>query len=150
VLQAVKDGAESVVGLAADQVLPKSTRASVLKRVGKVKEEVSLKLLHSSSAYCDLATADKLYKSLLDDLNSKGGSSSKVSGGDRASNARYASYFTEFSAYCYVRSQYAESYNFSMQAVMLLNNDLPPKIVIDTLRQASKACVVRRLFGKFP
>jgi len=50
--------------------------------------------------------------------------------------------------YCFVKSQFAESYAWSMRAVGLLHNGLSPKIIVDVLRTASKSCVVRGLFAK--
>ena len=56
--------------------------------------------------------------------------------------------YSEFALYCFTRSQYEEAFNWSMEAVKMLNNDLSPKVIIDVLRTASKACVVRRQFPK--
>ena len=56
--------------------------------------------------------------------------------------------YSEFALYCFTRSQYQEAFNWSMEAVKILNNDLSPKVIIDVLRTASKACVVRREFSK--
>jgi len=56
--------------------------------------------------------------------------------------------YSEFALYCFTRSQYQEAFNWSMEAVKMLNNDLSPKVIIDVLRTASKACVVRREFSK--
>ena len=137
VLRSIKGGSDSVSALAS-QTLPPTKREGVIRRVREVKEEVSLKLLHSSSAFCDLATADKLFNSLQLDA-----------GRESRDKATQAAYFTEFSAYCYVRSKYDESYSFAMQAISLLHDArAPPKTMIDALRQASKACVVKRLFAK--
>ena len=137
VLRSIKAGSDSVVVLAG-QTLPPAKRDGVMRKVDEVKEEVSLKLLHSSSAFCDLATADKLFGSLRLDASR-----------ESRDGATQAAYFTEFSAYCYVRSKYDESYAFAMQAVsQLQDGKAPPKTMIDALRQASKACVVKRLFAK--
>jgi len=56
--------------------------------------------------------------------------------------------YSEFALYCFTRSQYQEAFNWSMEAVKMLDNDLTPKVIIDVLRTASKACVVRREFSK--
>ena len=138
VLRAVKGGSDSVSVLAGQTLPPAAKREGVMRRVEEVKEEVSLKLLHSSSVFCDLVTADKLFNSLHLDVRREG-----------RDKATQAAYFTEFSAYCYVRSKYDESYAFAMQAVSQLQcGKAPPKTMIDALRQASKACVVKRLFAK--
>ena len=137
VLRSIKNGSDSI-SILAGQTLPPVKREGVIRRVDEVKEEVSLKLLHSSSAFCDLMTADKLFNSLHLDVRRESRDSSTQ-----------AAYFTEFSAYCYVRSKYDESYAFAMQAVTQLHDGrTPPKTMIDVLRQASKACVVKRLFAK--
>jgi hypothetical protein len=47
-----------------------------------------------------------------------------------------------------MKSQYHESYTWALKAVQLLTPGLQPKLTIDVLRQASKACVVKREFRK--
>ncbi|XP_065663359.1 amyloid protein-binding protein 2 isoform X2 [Hydra vulgaris] len=57
-----------------------------------------------------------------------------------------AFYYTLCSMYMFSLSQYDKAYNLALQAVQELNDSLPPKIIVDTLRQACKACIIKRLF----
>ena len=54
--------------------------------------------------------------------------------------------YTTTSIYMYSHSQYDKSYDLALQAVAELRPNLRPKIIIDTLRQACKACIIKRLF----
>lgn len=56
--------------------------------------------------------------------------------------------YQELAYYCFVKSQFQLSHQWSMRAVGLLHKDLSPKIIVDVLRTASKSCVVRGMFAK--
>lgn len=60
--------------------------------------------------------------------------------------ANFAALFTEYSSYFFVKSHYNSSYYWSIKALKHLNSSLPPKTIVDVLRQAAKACVLKREF----
>jgi len=105
-----------------------------------VKLECLSKLLHSLSSYCQFSEATTVYTELTDYL--------------RQATVTVALYpnlayiYNEFSSHCFMKSQYHESYTWAMKAVKLLNSNIPTKLTVDVLRQASKACVVKREFAK--
>jgi len=105
-----------------------------------VKLESLAKLLHSYSCYCQFGDARDIYQELWNLVEVY-----NVKSRDYHS---LAAIYSEFSCYSFMRSQYHESYQWSMKAVGLLSSSLPPKLTIDALRQASKACVVKREFAK--
>lgn len=57
-----------------------------------------------------------------------------------------AGIYANFSLLFFMRSEYDLALQWSKKAVELLQDDLPSKVVIDVLRQASKSCVVKRRF----
>ncbi|XP_063704574.1 amyloid protein-binding protein 2 [Culicoides brevitarsis] len=61
-------------------------------------------------------------------------------------SALIASFYTQMSVLHYHRSEYTLSYEWSCRALKYLEENSPDKIVIDVLRQAAKACVVKRKF----
>ena len=48
----------------------------------------------------------------------------------------------------FAKSQYDVAYSSAEEALEQLKDDLPPKTVVDVLRHAAKACVVKREFEK--
>ncbi|XP_064459247.1 amyloid protein-binding protein 2-like [Ornithodoros turicata] len=99
--------------------------------------ECCMRLLHVQHSYCKFAEAaetleeTKLYIVKLTNVGH---------------SLNLAGLYSEFSALYSCRSQYKEAYDWAMQAVRHLNSNAHPKSVIDVLRQASKACVVKREF----
>jgi len=121
---------------------------TVLRRMNKnepsylqCKLETLSKLLHSLSSYCCFDEATALADELLSLLVSSGSSPT-------SSLSSFASLYNELSSHCFMKSQYQDSYSWALKAVKLLTPSLPPKLKIDVLRQASKACVVKREFSK--
>jgi len=57
-----------------------------------------------------------------------------------------ALFYTTCSLYLFSLSQYDKAHNLSRQAVLELDKSLQPKVVIDTLRQACKTCIIKRIF----
>lgn len=57
-----------------------------------------------------------------------------------------ASLYTQISVLHFHRSEYTLSYDWSCRALTYLKENAPEKIAIDVLRQAAKACVVKRKF----
>jgi len=105
-----------------------------------VKLECLAKLLHSLSSYCQFTEATAIYRELVNYVHEK-----KITS-DNYPNL--ASIYNEFSSHHFVKSNYHEAYTSAMEAVKLLTPNIPPKLTIDVLRQASKSCVVKREFAK--
>merc|ERR1719334_89683 len=59
-----------------------------------------------------------------------------------------AALYGERCALAFAKSQYDAAYLYGERALKELKDDLPPKTVVDVLRQVSKACVVKREFEK--
>ncbi|KAL1132475.1 hypothetical protein AAG570_010430 [Ranatra chinensis] len=59
-----------------------------------------------------------------------------------------AGLYSEFSFYAFQISNYNQAYKWSVDAVMELGPHTCPRVMVDTLSQASKACVVKREFRK--
>lgn len=99
--------------------------------------ECCLRLLHVQHSYCKFTEAmetleeTKLYIVKLTNMGH---------------SLNLAGLYSEFSSLYSCRSQYKEAYDWAMQALMQLNSNAHPKSIIDVLRQASKACVVKREF----
>lgn len=106
-------------------------------RSKRLDVECHTKLLHTVSSYCLFPLAESAFDHLK-----------KAIAQGNCTGINLAGPYSEFSSYCFVRSQYQDAFEWSLKAVKLLHNDLPPKVIVDTLRQASKASVVRRQFAK--
>eukprot|EP00111_Clytia_hemisphaerica_P008768 TCONS_00025638-protein len=59
-----------------------------------------------------------------------------------------ALFYTTCSMYMFSLSQYDKAYNLAVQAVQEISCDLSPKIIVDTLRQACKVCIIKRIFSQ--
>jgi len=105
-----------------------------------VKLECLSRLLHSLSSYCQFTEATQVYSEL-----------SKFTRDMTITLEVYpnlATIYMEFSSHHFVQSNYHDSYTWAMEAVKTLTSNVPPKLTIDVLRQASKSCVVKREFAK--
>jgi len=100
--------------------------------------EARAKLLHSLTAYCCLPEASALAGKLQASL--------QAASPDPRPNL--ATVYTELSAHSYMVSQYQDAFHWGVKAVEALTAASRPKLTIDVLRQASKACVVMREFSK--
>jgi len=106
------------------------------------KLETLSKLLHSLSSFCCFQEATALATELQQCLHSANPALTPQT------FPNLAAIFNELSSHSFMKSQYHESYTWAMKAVQLLVPNNPPKVMIDVLRQASKACVVKREFSK--
>lgn len=52
--------------------------------------------------------------------------------------------YTQFSEMFFARNEYDDSHMWSVVAIRNLENNTPERIAVDALRQAAKACVVKR------
>jgi len=105
-----------------------------------VKVECLTKLLHSLSNYCQFSEAGNIYTELTSYVWEK-----------ELTPVTYpnlAYIYSEFSSYHFLKGDYKEAYKWAIDSIKLLSQNLPPKLTIDVLRQASKSCVVKREFAK--
>ncbi|KAK9888109.1 hypothetical protein WA026_000384 [Henosepilachna vigintioctopunctata] len=97
------------------------------------------KKIYAEVSYKEFEAAERTYKlakkvvSELEDLNSF---------------PNLAAIYSNFSALFYMKSEYDEALKWSKKALRLLSNDLPVRVVIEVLRQASKSCIVKRWFNQ--
>jgi len=105
-----------------------------------VKLECLTKLLHSLSNYCQFSEAGNIYTELTSFVWDQGLTTSTY--------PNLAHIYSEFSSYHFMKSNYHEAFNWALESIKILTPNLPPKLTIDVLRQASKSCVVKREFAK--
>lgn len=120
---------------------------NILRRLNKqdpgyrmVKLECLTKLLHSLSNNCQFSEASNIYTELTSFVWEEEITPVKF--------PALACIYSELSSYHFMKSNYHEAYTWAMDAVKLLSSNIPPKLTIDVLRQASKSCVVKREFSK--
>lgn len=97
------------------------------------------KLLHVQTVYCRFPEADATFQaavSLVDKMRALG------------DVPNLAGLYAEFSVLYFFRSQYNEAYQWSEAALREVHPNMPSSVLVDVLRQASKACVVKRKFRK--
>ncbi|KAG5877040.1 hypothetical protein JTB14_006520 [Gonioctena quinquepunctata] len=95
------------------------------------------KRIYAESVYCDFDEAAQTFKSAQEVIRQL-----------ELLNAvpNLAGLYSNFSFLYFIRSEYDEAFSWSQRALRLLSEDLPPRIIIEVLRQASKSCVVKRKF----
>ncbi|XP_046680169.1 amyloid protein-binding protein 2 isoform X5 [Homalodisca vitripennis] len=97
------------------------------------------KLLHAQAAYSMIESADLTrYQAagLVEELLAAG------------ETMNLAGLYTEFSLHSFFKSNYDEAFKCSMQAINELTEQCSPRVIVETLSQASKACIVKREFVK--
>ncbi|XP_059482685.1 amyloid protein-binding protein 2 [Neocloeon triangulifer] len=105
----------------------------------RLKLEVLHKLLHAQTVYSLFEQASGTHHKASDLVK-------QMASVNQAPNL--AGLYAEFSVLYFFRSQYDEAYRWSNAALQELVPNLPVGVVIDVLRQASKACVVKRKFQR--
>ncbi|KAI1301236.1 Amyloid protein-binding protein 2 [Halotydeus destructor] len=103
--------------------------------------DLTTRLLSAYSSYCRFSDATKMLEELRVTIDKNLCSPNPLS-------LNVALAMNEFSCLYWWQSQYDESYKWSVRALKHLNALSPPMTVIDVLRQASKACVVKRSFKR--
>lgn len=101
------------------------------------------KLLYVQSAFCcfkDAAITTSEALEIVSHYNSDPSKSNEIP------PSLIASLYTQISVLHFHRSEYTLSYEWSCRALQHLKQNSPDKITIDVLRQAAKACVVKRKF----
>ncbi|CAH1990896.1 unnamed protein product [Acanthoscelides obtectus] len=97
------------------------------------------KRIYAEATYCEFKEAAETFNStvaIIEELKAL----------DALPNL--AGLYSNFSYLHFIRSEYEKEYDWSQKALALLTEDLPSRIIIDVLRQASKACVLKRKFNK--
>ncbi|XP_046832826.1 amyloid protein-binding protein 2 isoform X2 [Vespa velutina] len=100
----------------------------------------SCKLLRAQAAYYTFRGAAETHKIAMDTIQ-------QLRCAGYTSN-NYAALYGEFSVLFFNRSEYDEAYKWGIEALKQLNPSLPPRVIIDVLRQVAKSCVVKREFRK--
>ncbi|XP_037936526.1 amyloid protein-binding protein 2 [Teleopsis dalmanni] len=98
------------------------------------------RLLHSEAALFNFKSARRTYAEIVDLLKEI-----KI---ESIPNSLLANTYTQFSAMYFARSEYDDSHMWSVVAMRHLEENTPERIAIDVLRQAAKACVVKRDFHR--
>ncbi|KTF80330.1 hypothetical protein cypCar_00010631 [Cyprinus carpio] len=96
-------------------------------------------LLHVRNGNCKYHLGEETFKlaqSYMDKLAKHGHQANK------------AALYGELCALLFAKSHYDEAYRWCIEAMKEITIGLPVKVVVDVLRQASKACVVKREFRK--
>jgi hypothetical protein len=127
----------SSIRIVNEQIMKATDEIDHYHRCHRIHLDATTKLLHAYSEYRHFNLADDIFNSL----------SEKKLNNDKA-GVNLAAVYSEFSNYCFCKSQYREAFEWGMKAVNNLTCDLPSKVIIDVLRQAAKASVVRRQFAR--
>ncbi|XP_014608816.1 PREDICTED: amyloid protein-binding protein 2 isoform X1 [Polistes canadensis] len=98
------------------------------------------KLLHAQAAYYTFHGAAETYELALNIIQ-------QLRCGGYTDN-NYAALYGEFSVLFFIRSEYDEAYKWGIKALKQLKPSLPPRVIIDVLRQVAKSCVIKREFQK--
>uniref|UniRef100_A0A8C9RPK1 Amyloid protein-binding protein 2 n=1 Tax=Scleropages formosus TaxID=113540 RepID=A0A8C9RPK1_SCLFO len=101
--------------------------------------ECCVRLLHVRNGNCKYHLGEETFKlaqSYMDKLAKHGHQANK------------AALYGELCALLFAKSHYDEAYRWCIEAMREITVGLPVKVVVDVLRQASKACVVKREFRK--
>ncbi|KAK7870966.1 hypothetical protein R5R35_012177 [Gryllus longicercus] len=96
------------------------------------------KLLRTQAAFCQFAGAQKSYQLALEVV-------AQLQNLQEPTNL--SGLFTEFSVLHFSRSEYDEAHRWSLQALRRVHN-APVRLAVDVLRQAAKACVLKREFRR--
>ncbi|XP_016992872.2 amyloid protein-binding protein 2 [Drosophila takahashii] len=97
------------------------------------------RLLYAESAHCNF----KLAQHTCDELMGLRSSLNNLVPAQLVAIA-----YTQISAMFFARNEYTSSHRWSGQAMQFLRGSATPRITIDVLRQAAKACVVKRDFAR--
>ncbi|CAH3019390.1 unnamed protein product [Porites evermanni] len=105
----------------------------------KIAAKLLTRLLHLRTANCEFDAAKDTFREAME-ITSKLGS--------RDAEINMAVLYGEKCGLLFALSDYEEAYICSMKALQRIGPGLPMKAVVDILRNASKACVVKRKFKK--
>ncbi|CAH0563319.1 unnamed protein product [Brassicogethes aeneus] len=96
------------------------------------------KKIYAEAIYCEFVSAEATFRSSQETVEDL-----------KKLNAlpNLASLYTNYSVYYTWRSEYDEGFRWAIEALKLLKNDLPTRVIIEILRQTAKTCVVKRRFN---
>ncbi|XP_030567767.1 amyloid protein-binding protein 2 [Drosophila novamexicana] len=135
----------SVAGWMQESISVLSCLNERLKRMRPFKDELVLRLdclqrlLYAESSHCNFKMAQKTFGELME-LNGMLT--------DAVPAALIAMAYTQISSMYFARNEYNNSHMWSVQAMRHLEMSAPTRVAIDVLRQAAKACVVKRDFAR--
>uniref|UniRef100_A0A1B0AJ01 Amyloid protein-binding protein 2 n=1 Tax=Glossina pallidipes TaxID=7398 RepID=A0A1B0AJ01_GLOPL len=98
------------------------------------------RLLHSEAALSNFKSAERTFNKLTNLLTEIAAES--------IPKPLLANAYTQFSEMYFARNEYDYSHMWSAMAIQNLEETTPERITIDVLRQAAKACVVKRDFQR--
>lgn len=101
--------------------------------------ECYTRLLHVQNSYCKFKEAEETFQDAqkcIEQLKAIG------------YPVNFAAHYAVFSSLYFSQSHYNEAYKWGVEALKCLNSNLPAKTIINVLRQAAKACVIKRYFKK--
>uniref|UniRef100_A0A1B0B774 RING-CH-type domain-containing protein n=1 Tax=Glossina palpalis gambiensis TaxID=67801 RepID=A0A1B0B774_9MUSC len=98
------------------------------------------RLLHSEAALSNFKSAERTFNKLTNLLTDIAAES--------IPKPLLANTYTQFSEMYFARNEYDYSHMWSAMAIQNLEESTPERITIDVLRQAAKACVVKRDFQR--
>lgn len=101
--------------------------------------ECNVRLLHVQNCSCKYKEANQTYKEAFRILTLLEEAQVPVN---------KAMLYGECCGLLFAESQYEQAYEYCNLAVEQLSPNLPPRTIVDVLRQCSKACVVKREFKK--
>ncbi|XP_038074317.1 amyloid protein-binding protein 2-like [Patiria miniata] len=96
-------------------------------------------LIHVRNANCRYAQAEDSYNKAMSIMNNLQ---------EKKRQINLAALHGEMCALLFAKSQYDEAYNHCVLALKSINNNIPVRCIVHILRQAAKACVVKREFKK--
>ncbi|XP_032594140.1 amyloid protein-binding protein 2 isoform X2 [Drosophila grimshawi] len=97
------------------------------------------RLLYAESSHCNFKLAQQTFVEMVQ-------LTSELKDMNMVSNPLFAMACTQISSMYFARNEYNNSHMWSVQAMHYLDKSASPRIAIDVLRQAAKACVVKRDF----
>ncbi|KAM8719688.1 hypothetical protein ACLKA7_005850 [Drosophila subpalustris] len=97
------------------------------------------RLLYAESSHCNFKLAQQTYAELME-LNPLIN--------EKVPCPLIAMVYTQISSMYFARNEYNNSHLWSVQAMHYLEMTAPSRVAIDVLRQAAKACVVKRDFAR--
>ncbi|XP_067639160.1 amyloid protein-binding protein 2 [Eurosta solidaginis] len=136
----------SEAGWLADSIEILHCVAAKIRSMSEDKQHVLVRLdclqrlLHSESALCSFKFAERTFEEAVKLVNEVPR--------DNVPRSLLAKTFTEFSAMYFARSEYDDSHMWSIVAMRHLDESTPERVAVDVLRQAAKACVVKREFQR--
>ncbi|XP_068158338.1 amyloid protein-binding protein 2 [Drosophila tropicalis] len=110
-----------------------------LKNLLVMRVDCLQRLLYAESAHCNFKLAQQTFDELME-LNS--------SFSEAVPSQLIAMTYTQISAMYFARNEYNNSHTWSGSAMRQLKTSAPARVIIDVLRQAAKACVVKRDFAR--